>query len=206
MADARLIGALDHRSDLGQQRDLSVELSVVTDTAMIDLRGLPGDKAFMAAAKSVLGIALPERPRTSATKGDVTILWLSVDQWLVTLPRDQCARVLATLRKKTEAMFALACDVSDARTIIRIEGNGVREVLMKGTSTDLFSPAVSAGTVRRMLFAEISAACHIRRLGPDCVDLYVFRSYANYAWEWLLATSRSSARVTLFTEQQPPAV
>jgi sarcosine oxidase gamma subunit len=32
-------------------------------------------------------------------------------------------------------------------------------------------------------------------------DIYVFRSYADYAWEFLLTTARESSRVKLFGNQ-----
>ncbi len=204
MADAKLIGALAHRGDVERQPGLSITLKVVTGRGMIDLRGNAADAKFMAAAKSAIGVALPTAPRTSATKGDVTVLWLSIDQWLVTLPREKLTKTFAALRKKTEGMFALATDMSDARTVIRLSGDGAREVLMKGTSVDMLAPDVIQGTVRRMLFAEIAAACHVVGAEPDVLDLYVFRSYADYAWEWLLATARSGARVRLYGPQDIP--
>lgn len=206
MAEAQLYGALSHRNDLERQPDLSITLSVVSDRGMIDLRGQTEDAKFMTAVKSVLKLDLPTDPRTSSSKGEVTALWLSIDQWLITLPRGNTAKTMAALSKKIGGMFAFACDISDARTIIRLSGDGAREVLMKGTSADLTAPEVTAGTVRRMLFAEIAAACHIQETTPDKIDLYVFRSYADYAWEWLLATARSGAKVQLYGQQDPPAV
>ncbi len=206
MADAQLIGALAHRGDLERQPGLSISLEVISGKGMIDLRGETDDAKFMAAAKSVLGVALPTKPRTSVAKGDVAVLWLSIDQWLVTLPREKCAKTFEALRKKTAGMFALATDMSDARTIIRLSGDGAREVLMKGTSVDMLAPEITIGTVRRMLFAEIAAACHVIGTDPETLDLYVFRSYADYAWEWLLATAPSGAKVRLYGAQETPAV
>ena len=206
MAEAHLNSALSHRNDLERQPGLSIALSEVSDRGMIDLRGEADNPKFMAAAKAVLKVALPTDPRTSVTKGDVTVLWLSVDQWLITLPHGSTAKTLTALRKKLDGMFAFACDMSDARTIIRLSGEGVREVLMKGTSVDLTAPDVVAGTVRRMLFAEVAAACHVQETDPDTIDLYVFRSYADYAWEWLLATARSGAKVRLYGQQEPVPV
>lgn len=205
MPEAYLSGALAHRSDLARQSGLSVTLEAAAGRGMIDLRGETDDAKFMAAAKSAFGVALPTTPRSSATKGDVTALWFSVDHWLVNLPRDTCGKKLASLQKKTQGLFALAADMSDARTIIRISGEGAREVLMKGTSVDLTAPDMQAGTVRRMLFAEIAAACHVVSTEPEVFDLYVFRSYADYAWQWLLATARAGARVRLYGPQEPPA-
>lgn len=206
MADAQLIGALAHRNDLERQPGLSISLEVISGRGMIDLRGETSNAKFMAAAKSALGVALPTEPRRSAAKGDITVLWLSIDQWLVTLPREKCTKTFEALRKKTAGMFALATDMSDARTIIRLSGDGAREVLMKGTSVDMLAPEITVGTVRRMLFAEIAAACHVVGDDPDTLDLYVFRSYADYAWEWLLATAPSGAKVRLYGAQDMPAV
>ena len=45
----------------------------------------------MAAAKDALGVDLPRQPRTSVAWGDVKVLWLSIDQWLILCPRDQGA-------------------------------------------------------------------------------------------------------------------
>lgn len=114
------------------------------------------------------------------------------------MPLERCAETLEALRKATSRLHALAVDLSDARTVIRLEGDNVREVLMKGTSVDFTLPDLNAGSVRRMLFAEIAAMAHVVATEPYVVDLYVFRSFADYAWEWLEATAGEAARVTLF--------
>ena len=85
------------------------------------------------------------------------------------------------------------------RAILRLEGQGVREVLLKGSSLDLLSENYAAGTVRRMRFAEIAALLHI--VEENVFDIYVFRSYADYAWEFLLATARAPAKISLFGAQ-----
>ena len=206
MSEPVFTSALGHRHDLERQPGLSVALSEVSDRGVIDIRGQSDDAKFMAASKSVLGVALPIAPRTSAAKGDVTILWFSVDHWLITLPRAQTSKTLDALQKKTKNLFAFACDVSDARAVIRVAGDGVREVLMKGTSVDLTSPEISTGTVRRMLFAEVAAACHVVDGDAGTFDLYVFRSNADHVWEWLLATARAASKVQLYGTQDAPPV
>jgi sarcosine oxidase gamma subunit len=47
------------------------------------------------------------------------------------------------------------------RAVLRLEGEGVREVLLKGSSLDLLNENYAAGTVRRMRFAEIAALLHM---------------------------------------------
>jgi sarcosine oxidase gamma subunit len=43
--------------------------------------------------------------------------------------------------------------------------------------------------VRRLRFAEIAALLHV--VEEDVFDLFVFRSYADYAWDWLVRNARS---------------
>jgi heterotetrameric sarcosine oxidase gamma subunit len=80
-----------------------------------------------------------------------------------------------------------------------MEGEGCREILMKGTSLDLLSEDYAAGACRRMRFAEIAALLHV--VEDEIFDIYVFRSYAHYAWEFIATAARESAKVKLFGAQ-----
>jgi sarcosine oxidase, subunit gamma len=181
---------------------LAVSLREIPDRGMIDLRGHVNDAAFMAAVKTVLSIDLPTAPRTSVSWGDIKVLWLSIDQWLILCPRTKALTLLAELRGALAGIHSLAVDVSDMRAVIRMEGEGAREILMKGTSLDLLSGDYDAGACRRMRFAEIAALLHV--VEDNIFDIYVFRSYAHYAWEFLLATAREPAKIRLFGKQNAP--
>lgn len=203
MSDAQFEAALQGRE---APTGLSVDIREMTGRGMIDLRGLPEDAAFMAGVKQVLNLDLPTAPRTSAAWGEVQALWLSPDQWLILCPRARTEELLAALRQALAGIHSFAVDVSDMRTIIRLEGDQARSLLLKGSSLDLLSPDYAPGTVRRLRFAEIAALLHIVSGKPDVIDLYVFRSYADYAWDWLLANGRAVAHVHQFGKQASPAV
>jgi sarcosine oxidase subunit gamma len=203
MSDAQFETALQSRET---PKDLSVSMREITSRGMIDLRGLASDGEFMAAIKQALNLDLPTTPRTSAAWGDVQALWLSIDQWLILCPRARTGETLNKLRQALAGIHSFVVDVSDMRTIIRLEGDSARSVLLKGSSLDLLSSDYGAGTVRRLRFAEIAALIHIVSEKPDAIDLYVFRSYANYVWDWLLANGRRTAEVMLFGRQTPPSV
>jgi sarcosine oxidase subunit gamma len=203
MPDVRFEGALQHRE---APEDLAVNIAEIADRGMIDLRGLADDGKFIAAVKEVLDLDLPTTPRSSVASGEVQALWLSIDQWLILCPRAKTGEFVASLRQALAGIHSFAVDVSDMRTIIRLEGENARFVLLKGSSLDLLSSDYAAGTVRRLRFAEIAALLHIVSEKPDVIDLYVFRSYANYAWDWLLANGRSAAAIRPFARQAPPAV
>lgn len=173
-----------------------VSLREIGERGMIDLRGSAGDKKFLAAAKAVLEVDLPKQPRTSATWGDIRVFWLSPDQWLITCPRARAQDLSDALSAELAGVHSLAVNVSDMRAIIRLEGEGVREVVMKGTSIDLTHGDYPPGSVRRMRFAEIAALLHV--VEDTVIDIYVFRSYAHYAWEFLRKAARKGSEVRVF--------
>jgi sarcosine oxidase, subunit gamma len=193
MADLHFESALAHRS---APDNTSILIREISERGMIDLRGSLTDKKFMTAVKSALGVEVPKAPRTSNAFGDVQVLWLSTDQWLVLTGRARVNALLADLRKALGTTHSLAVDVSDMRAIIRLEGEGVRETLMKGSTLDLISEDYAPGTVRRMRFAEIAALLHV--VEQNMIDIYVFRSYADYAWEFLVKAARKGSEVKLF--------
>jgi sarcosine oxidase, subunit gamma len=183
---------LSHRNE---PTTTSVGMREISERGMIDLRGHLSDRRFTMAVKSILGVDLPKAARTSSSWGDIKVLWLSIDQWLITCPRDKADALHAQLVKGLEGIHSLAVNVSDMRAIIRLEGEGARETLMKGTSLDL-TEGYSPGTVRRMRFAEIAALLHV--VEDNVIDVYVFRSYAEYTWEFLLKAARKGSEVKLF--------
>ena len=201
MSDPRFESPLSGQVPPG---NLLISITEIVDRGMIDLRGDPELSSFASAAEAVLGTALPRRPRSSVAAGELSVLWLSLDQWLVQCPR---ADALVLARKLNEALAgipSLVVDMSDARTIIRLQGEGVREVIMKGAPVDLTPPEFTPGTVRRLRFGELAAMVHMAGEAPEIIDLYVFRSYAALAWQWLIATSHGGAQVRLFEPQAAP--
>ena len=195
MLEPAFESALAHRAE---PDNTYVSLREIVTRGMIDLRGLTTDRKFMIAAKDVLGLELPKTPRTSNTFGDVKALWLSPDQWLILCAREKAPVLAADLAKAVEKTHALAVDVSDMRSIIRIEGECAREVMMKGCSLDLADAEFSPGYVRRVRFAEAAALFNV--VESETIDLYVFRSYANYAWDFLLKAARKGSEVTAFNK------
>ena len=197
----------EYRSALhgaGEPSGLALRIWEMPPRGMIDLRGDAGNENFRFGVKHVTGVDLPLTPRTSAAWGDVKILWLSIDQWLVICPRGRTGEMIGGLEEALKGQHVATTDVSDMRAVIRLEGEGVREVLLKGCSLDLLGNGYEPGTVRRVRFAEIAALIQV--IDAKTIELYVFRSYAAYAWDFLAVTANAAAQVRLFGEQAVPAV
>jgi sarcosine oxidase, subunit gamma len=199
MSEPVFNSALAARPERINAEGLTIALKEIDDRGMIDLRGEVKDESFSAAVSDALGFALPSEPRTSRRQDETAALWLSTDQWLITAPRPATAALHARLVGTLKGVHSLCVDMSDARTILRLEGDNVVEVLNKGTSADFTD--LKEGAVRRLRYAEIAALVHVIAREPDVMDLYVFRSYAEYAWTYVTTTAREAARIQLFGRQ-----
>lgn len=190
--------------------DLPICMEEISAIGMIDLRlVIPAGKArekCLSGLETALKIPLPTTPRrvTEGCYGDEPrqALWMSPDQWLIVLSLESVEGVLNSLAKARETIDAnlMATDMSSARSVIRLQGDGVREVLMKAIAIDLLSPAFSPGDVRRCAFSKTSAMVHCRADAPDEFDLYIFRSYVAFTMAWLRRAAMPAARVRLFRD------
>ncbi len=148
------------------------------------LRGNVGDKAFVAAVEQVLGVAPPAQANTVATHRGITLLWLGPDEWLVTLPDGRGAKALAALEEALAGQHFLVSDVSCSRTVIGLAGEHARDVLSKGCSLDLHPREFGPGRCAQSVLARCHMLLHQLDDTPT-YDVYVHRSFADYAWTWL---------------------
>ena len=154
-------------------------------TSQFVLRGDAQDRTFVAVVKKTLGIALPTTPNTvsGAGKGsDLRMLWLGPDEWLVV--GDESLDIGAKLEGVVADRHAAATDVSESRTILKISGACVREVMAKGCALDLHPRAFETGRCAQSMLAQAQVILHQVSKAPD-YDIYVHRSFAEYLWAWL---------------------
>lgn len=148
------------------------------------LRGDIGSRAFVSALRRVLGVSVPRTPNTVREKDETAILWLSPDEWLIVVPGGREVKLSAELRKALARQHTALTDVSDSRTVIGLTGPHARDVLMKGCSLDLHPRAFAAGHCAQTRLARAHMLLHQLDESP-AYDIYVHRSFADYAWRWL---------------------
>ncbi|MCP5151959.1 MAG: sarcosine oxidase subunit gamma [Ectothiorhodospiraceae bacterium] len=152
--------------------------------AQLALRGDPESEAFLTGVESVLGVAPPTAPLTVSSRRGVACLWLGPDEWLVTLPDRREPRAIARLEERLAGLHFAVNDVSHARTVLGLAGPRAREVLMKGCALDLHPRSFGPGRCAQSSLARCHVLLHQLDAEP-AYDLYVHRSFAEYAWRWL---------------------
>jgi sarcosine oxidase subunit gamma len=163
--------------------------------ACIDVRGDPRDARFVRAVESVVDLRVPVEPGTCASGLLAQALWLGPDQWLIVTAVQEGGSLSASLRASLRGIASAVTDVSCARIVYAVGGARARDLLAKGCPLDLHERAFPAGRCAQTLLAKLPVLVH-RGASEPAFDLYVGRSHADYAWEWLrsAATEYVAAR------------
>ncbi|MGM0584038.1 MAG: sarcosine oxidase subunit gamma [Pseudomonadota bacterium] len=156
---------------------------------MITLRLDLADAPARAAAARAAGLDLPDTRRWTG-QGGRRLVWMSPDELLLFLPRGEVPAALDAAAQAFGELHHLAADVSDARALFRIEGDGAREVLAKGAPVDLSRAAFAPGDARRTRLGQLAVAFLMVSADPDAFELICFRSVAHHVEAWLETAAR----------------
>lgn len=167
---------------------LAIRIEEAGLQGMVTLRGALADDALRAAATRISGTAFPAQRRVDVN-GPRRLLWMAPDEVLLVLPHDAAEPACAALARELGDRHHLCVDVSDARALFRLTGDGAREVLAKGAPVDLARGAFGVGDLRRTHLGQVAAAFWQVGEHPDVFELVCFRSVAGYVFDWLIGAA-----------------
>lgn len=164
---------------------------------MITIRGNLTDKAFRKAVKAETGVEIPGQGQRT-TIGDNALLWMSPDELMLTCPHEAAPGMIGKLTKALEDVHALVENVSDARAVFHVTGEGgaIRDALGKLTPADLRPATFPANIVRRTRLSQVPAAFWFE--DDDRAIVVCFRSVAKYTFDLLANAATSGAEVGYF--------
>lgn len=160
-----------------------IRLAEVPFLTQLTLRVTPGTSAAEAAGRA-LGAPLPTTPNTTSAAGDVEVLWMGPDEWLVVAPAGADG-LLEALEQAVGAEHATVVDVSAQRTAIDVWGADARDLLLKGCALDLHSRIFGVGRCGQTLLARTQVVL-VPRSDESAYRVFVRASFAEYLAEWLL--------------------
>ncbi|WP_416138422.1 sarcosine oxidase subunit gamma [Halomonas sp. HK25] len=138
------------------------------------------------AVRGVLGFGLPGRPNALSQddSGERSIQWLSPDEWLLIVPGGEEFALEGRLREALgDAHYAIV-NVSGGQTLLELEGEKARELLMKSTPYDVHPDAFPVGKGVTTVFAKANLI--LRRPTETRWELVLRRSFADYCYRWIL--------------------
>jgi heterotetrameric sarcosine oxidase gamma subunit len=153
-----------------------------------------GDPVAIAARLSEhLDLTIAATPNCAVVDGDLTVLWHGPGQWLIV--RTPGAAPLADELAALCGEAAAVVDLGHARTALRFEGEGTRDLLAKGTSIDLRPAHFASGACALTALGKIGVVLHA--VAPATIDVYMARSYAQALGEWLRHAAREIPTASL---------
>ncbi|NTJ44054.1 sarcosine oxidase subunit gamma family protein [Agrobacterium larrymoorei] len=151
----------------------SVSLKTAAPAFRISLRA---KAEAVEALSQALELALPQRPKASATSGLRSALWLGPDEWLVI---DQGESNLLDALSGVSGLFS-ATDVSHRNTAIIVSGPGAETAINAGCPQDLSLAVFPVGACSRTIFGKAEVV--LLRVADDTFRVECWRSFAHYVF------------------------
>ncbi|GGM86254.1 sarcosine oxidase subunit gamma [Lentzea pudingi] len=178
-------------SPLAAWRDRLAALAPVLDVAEVPFRSQltvrVSDPDAIAAMGATLGVLFPSAACTFTSGtgrfGDVEVLWLGPDEFLVTASPGLRVTIEEVLRGALGTVRGSVVDTSAQRTTVVLQGAQGREVLAHGCSVDLHPAAAPVGTCVQTLLARTGIVLQVT--GEDTLTVLVRSSFAEYFAAWL---------------------
>ncbi len=164
---------------------------------MITLRGDLSSTALRNAATGVAGVDFPDATMARCV-GERGICWMSPDEVLLLLPYDGVGAAVSSIERTLAGTHHLAVNVSDARAVFQLSGEGrqIREMLAKLTPADMRAASIPVLGFRRTRLAQVPVAFVFHE--DDYAELICFRSVAGYVFELLKTAAEPGSEVGYF--------
>ncbi|MCF6320208.1 MAG: sarcosine oxidase subunit gamma [Rhizobiaceae bacterium] len=134
----------------------------------------------------ILALQLPTKPKSSATKGSRTALWLGPDEWLII---DKPKSELKNLPADLSGILCSAVDISHRNTAITITGNAATNVISAGCPQNLSLEVFPVGACSRTILGKSEII--LFRTGQTEFHIECWRSFSDYVWKYLVDAAKS---------------
>ena len=154
----------------------------------INLRGKSDDKEFMKNVGSVLDLVLPIEPNVRVSNNNISIIWLSPNEWLIETPKAETKKVLTLLKSTLNPQKTAITDVTFNKTVLRLEGDHVFTLLSKYLVINLEEVLKTNYNVAQTIFIKIPILLIRNNSNNETIsiDIHLNRSHAKYVYELLI--------------------
>ena len=155
----------------------------------LNLRGNLKDKEFLTNIGSILEIVIPLDSNTKVQNKNFQLVWLSPNEWLINFfNHDIFNETLIKLTNKLNSAKTSITDISENKTIIRVTGNEVNQLLRKFMILDIDKILYDNSKVAQTIFVKIPILI-IRNHDYETeqsYDIHVNRSHTTYLRDLLV--------------------
>ena len=161
----------------------NLEFKINEPKIKINIRGK--NKDFFTKIGKILSIILPVEPNTSTSNGNLDVLWLSPDEWMIYLNENIFDNLFNEISKLN---LGSVTDVSDQWVCINIKGNKVFDLLSSGSPFKFRKFKNNKNHVTQTLVNHVDVTIHHKELNE--INLFVRRSFSEHLMSWLNDNAR----------------
>ncbi|MGX9888198.1 sarcosine oxidase subunit gamma [Streptomyces sp. NPDC002276] len=188
-----LAGAVGRLAAATRSSGGTVRLAELPFLAQVNVR-LDAKGAAADAVGLALGLPLPLEPNTVVRSGELRVLWLGPDEWLVVGPPDTQRDVEGRIRAASGDEHVAVTDMSAQRTTLLVSGSRARDLLAHGCPLDLHPRAFGAGRCAQTTVARTQVVLVARDEPGAGFWVLVRSSFAGYLADWLLDAAAEYTR------------
>ena len=162
-----------------------LNLKEVEPLTKINLRGKK--REFFTKVGQVLSVILPTESNTSTSNQELSVLWLSPDEWMV-YTNNKNKEIFDRVFKEISSLnYGAVTNVSDQWVCINISGDKLYELLSMSCPFDFLKFKDTKGSTTQTIINHIDVIIH--NLGDNNINLFVRRSFSEHLYEWLVDSS-----------------
>ena len=160
----------------------------------INLRGESAEKDFINNVVKVLDINLPIIPNTSESNDKLKIIWLSPNEWLIEIYEiEDFEKILSDLKNSLNSQNTAVTDVTESKTILRLNGLYLYKLLSKFMIINLEKALDKEFSVAQTIFIKVPVLI-IRNHQKDeeqSIYLHANRSHSQYIIDLLIEGTKN---------------
>ena len=178
---------LNYSSPINDAKEYSeLKMSEVEPTIKINLRGKKTD--FITKIGKSLSIVPPTAANTSSGNDNISILWLSPDEWMVYSNNKVNLKNNYELEDElfntiSKVNYGSVTNVTDHWIMINLKGDKVFELLSAGCPLNFNNFKNTKGAVVQTILNHIDIIIHNKNIKD--LNLFVRRSFSNHLWSWM---------------------
>ncbi|KKD03119.1 sarcosine oxidase subunit gamma [Streptomyces sp. WM6386] len=147
----------------------------------LDAKGTAAEAVGLA-----LDLQLPLQPNTVVRTGELTVLWLGPDEWLLVGPPGSERELESRIRTAAGDEPVSVTDVSAQRTTLLVAGPRAHDLLAHGCSLDLHPRSFGSGRCAQTTLGRTQVIVVARADSRAGFWVLVRSSFAGYLTDWLL--------------------
>jgi len=160
----------------------------------INLRGNSTDKDFITNVEKILDVLVPTESNTSNNNNKLKIIWLSPNEWLIEIyERKKFDKIFSDLKHSLNSQNTAVTDVTENRTILRLNGIDLYKLLSKFMVIDIDNVLNKESSVAQTIFTKVPVLIvrNHKINESQSINLHANRSHAQYIIDLLIDGSNN---------------